>query len=290
MKLDITLRSLTGPDTPALIRMLAGAGVAGSLPTEFPDARDRRVDTLVRLEDGRILHLEWQARADEAMPRRMLWYWLLITEAHPDVPVEQLVVQVGGTAAVAGRLEAPGLSFAYRVVDSRSLDPAPLLASPAVEDNLLAILCGRDHLTPTVRAILARLAPLDERPRRDALTRLLILAGLRGVTRLLILAGLRGVTRLVVEEVRTMPMQVDVERDPYLADLIRQGRTEGRIEGKLEGEAAALLRLVERRFGPLPAHARDRIASADPRMVEEWLDRVLEAASLDELLADRPAN
>ncbi|HYD70758.1 hypothetical protein [Azospirillum sp.] len=270
MTLDITLRTLTGPGTPALIRMLAGAGVAGSLPTEFPDARDRRVDTLVRLDDGRILHLEWQARADPAMPRRMLWYWLLITEAHPGVPVEQVVIQAGGAAPIAGRLEAPGLSFAYRVVDSRSLDPAPLLASPAVEDNLLAILCGRDHLTPTVRAILARLAPLDERARRDALTRLLILA------------GLRGVTRQVLEEVRAMPLQVDVESDPYLAGLVDRGR--------VQGEAAALLRVAERRFGPLPADVRERIAAADPETVEGWLDRVLDAASLEDLLAARPAN
>lgn len=278
MKLDITLRTLTGLGTPALIRMLAGAGFAGSLPTEFPDARDRRVDTLVRLDDGRILHLEWQANADEAMPRRMLWYWLLITEAHPNVPVDQVVIQVGGSAPITDRLQAPGLSFAYRVVDSRSLDPAPLLASPAVEDNLLAILCGRHHLTPTVRAILARLTPLDERARRDALTRLLILA------------GLRGVTQLVVEEVQAMPLQVDVERDPYLAELVRKGQTEALARGHAQGEAAALLRVAERRFGPLPASARERIAAADPETVEGWLDRVLEATSLDDLLSDRPAN
>lgn len=45
MKLDITLRSLAGTGSPALIRQIAGA--VADRPTEIPNVRDRRVDTLV---------------------------------------------------------------------------------------------------------------------------------------------------------------------------------------------------------------------------------------------------
>lgn len=78
MKLDVTLRSLIARGAPALVRLIAGADLAAALPTEFPETRDQRVDTLVRLVDGRILHIEWQADFDGEMPWRMLRYRLLI--------------------------------------------------------------------------------------------------------------------------------------------------------------------------------------------------------------------
>lgn len=64
----------------------------------------------------------------------------------------------------------------------------------------------------------------------------------------------------------------------------REGRQEGRQEGRREGEAAFLLRLLERRFGALPAAVKDRVAAADPSTMEEWGLRVLDAKSLDDVL------
>jgi predicted transposase YdaD len=291
MKFDITLRNLAAMGSPALIGMITGARVVERLPTEFPEAKDRRVDTLVRLDNGRILHMEWQSGYHPGMPWRMLGYRLPISTTYPGVPVHQVVIQVGGTRLVADRLEAEGLSFRYRVLDSREQDPTPLLASPAVEDNVLAILFGAPLALPTrVRAILTRLAALDDRSRRDA------------VTQLLILAGLRNAAALVLEEAKTMPLQFEPITDPLFLDLIRRGQREGRAEGRLEGEARgeargeakgeakALIRLAERRFGPLPADARNRILSTDAPTVEIWLDRLMDAPSLDAVLTDRPAN
>ena len=61
------------------------------------------------------------------------------------------------------------------------------------------------------------------------------------------------------------------------------GRAERRAKGRQEGEATLLLRLLERRFGALPAPVRDRIA--DTATLEAWGLRVLDAGSLDEVLA-----
>ena len=275
MKFDITLRNLTATGSPALIAMVSGARVVERLPTEFPEARDRRVDTLLRLDDGRILHLEWQTGHDPAMPRRMLGYWLLISDTYPDTPIHQVVIQVGGARLVADHLEADGWIFRYRVIDSRTLDPAPLLASPAIEDAVLAVLFGDlQDLPARVRAILTRFAALAPRPRRDA------------VAQLLILAGLRNAAALVLEETKTMPLQFEPITDPLFLDLIRKGQ----IEGRVEGEAAALLRLAERRFGLLPAPVRSRIMAADSTTLEAWLDRVIDAPTLDEVFAERPVN
>lgn len=55
--------------------------------------------------------------------------------------------------------------------------------------------------------------------------------------------------------------------------------------GRRAGEATLLLRQLERRFGPLPDWARDRIASADTGTLEEWGLRLLDAGSLEAVLA-----
>ena len=65
----------------------------------------------------------------------------------------------------------------------------------------------------------------------------------------------------------------------------QEGRQEGEQKGRLAGEAAILIRQLERRFGALPVWARDRIASADTVALEEWGLRVLDAGSLDDVLA-----
>lgn len=69
------------------------------------------------------------------------------------------------------------------------------------------------------------------------------------------------------------------------AEWKQQWRQEGRQEGRREGEAAFLLRLLERRFGPLPVEVRDQVAAADPATVEEWGLRVLDAKSLGDVLS-----
>ncbi len=65
----------------------------------------------------------------------------------------------------------------------------------------------------------------------------------------------------------------------------KRGEERGEKRGEQRGEAALLLRQLERRFGALPASARDRVLAADTVMIEEWGLRLLDAASLEEVLA-----
>jgi hypothetical protein len=65
----------------------------------------------------------------------------------------------------------------------------------------------------------------------------------------------------------------------------QKGRQEGEQKGRQEGEAALLLRLLEHRFGALPGWAKDRIATADTAALEDWGLRILDAASVDDVLA-----
>jgi len=69
-----------------------------------------------------------------------------------------------------------------------------------------------------------------------------------------------------------------------LAEGLREGEKRGEQKGRQKGEAALLLRLLERRFGVLPGWAADRVLAADSGTLAEWSLRVLDAASLEEVL------
>ena len=66
----------------------------------------------------------------------------------------------------------------------------------------------------------------------------------------------------------------------------QKGRNEGRQEGRQEGEAALLLRLMERRFGPLAEALRERILSADAEALLLWSERILTASAPEDVVKD----
>ena len=61
-------------------------------------------------------------------------------------------------------------------------------------------------------------------------------------------------------------------------------------QGRAEGKTAASTRLLEQRFGPLPREVKSRIVEADLDELGAWLDRVLDAATLDVVFGFRAAH
>lgn len=57
----------------------------------------------------------------------------------------------------------------------------------------------------------------------------------------------------------------------------------GEARGEEKGEAIALQRLLVRRYGVLPPDLASRIAAASREEIETWLDRVLDARSLEDV-------
>jgi hypothetical protein len=55
-------------------------------------------------------------------------------------------------------------------------------------------------------------------------------------------------------------------------------------QGIERGERQLLVRLLSRRFGPLPDHTARRIEAASRGELELWAERVLTASSLDEVI------
>ena len=75
------------------------------------------------------------------------------------------------------------------------------------------------------------------------------------------------------------------QKEGVMGKMIENLIAEGRVEGQVEGEAKSLTRLLEHRFGPLPAAVRSRIDGADLTQLDAWIDRVLDAKSLDAMFA-----
>ncbi|WP_022948394.1 DUF4351 domain-containing protein [Methylohalobius crimeensis] len=70
---------------------------------------------------------------------------------------------------------------------------------------------------------------------------------------------------------------------PYVTSIEQMGLQKGRLEGRQEGEAAVLLRLLERQFGPVDEAVRERLARADDATLLHWCERVLTAETLEEV-------
>jgi predicted transposase/invertase (TIGR01784 family) len=93
----------------------------------------------------------------------------------------------------------------------------------------------------------------------------------------------QGATIPEVEDLEEVPMLEERIRD-WERKARREGRREGREEGLLQGTRRMVLRLFERRFGPIPARVQERIdtiSSLDE--LERVADKILIAGSLQEL-------
>ncbi len=66
--------------------------------------------------------------------------------------------------------------------------------------------------------------------------------------------------------------------------LMQRGEARGEARGELHGRRVLLQKLLTLRFGPLSEGAILRVEAADVPTLDTWAERVLTAASLDEVL------
>lgn len=91
------------------------------------------------------------------------------------------------------------------------------------------------------------------------------------------------VDSLVLSETFCRILQRD---DDTIMSTLDRTYQKGKAEGKAEGRAEALLRLLDRRFGPLDEPTAQRIRQAGLEDLDRWTDRVLDAATLPAVLRD----
>ena len=261
---DTTLKRILTRPGGTLLTRLTGLTVTRWMNVELPEVHRRRADLLGETSDGRFIHVELQIANDPEMGQRMVEYAVAIRGLFRRVP-EQLVLYVGqdrlnmDTGIQEGRL-----TFSAPVVDIRELDGDTLLNSQNLGDNVVAILTRLSRDIEGVRRILGRVAETDG-PRRNM-----------AIAELMLLSGLRKLGTVIEKEMELMPILTDIMDHEVI------GRE--RRRGMVEGERSVVLRLIGKRFGPVPQWASARIESLRGAELEEVEMRILDAKSLEDLL------
>jgi len=67
----------------------------------------------------------------------------------------------------------------------------------------------------------------------------------------------------------------------YISSVERIGLEKGMEKGKLEAEQNTLRRQISRRFKTLPAWADERIEQAGQSELEQWLDNIIDAPTIE---------
>jgi len=183
---------------------------------------------------------------------------LYLRQYQPLHPWHAIVLYPNLTIERLNQLNRPllALSNLHRIV----LTELPLLASPNPKLWLIALILAEE---PKVAEIVSRVQTYRRQHPSDGIDWLELLETV-------LVYKLPHFTR---EEIQKMVGINDIE--------LRQTRFYQQAVN--EGEAILLLRQLERRFGPLSADARRRIAEADSGTLLVWGERVLEAKTLAEI-------
>jgi hypothetical protein len=257
---DVALKLLLRGSATLTMRELAGGAVDKWLEGELPKVENRRVDLLGELAGGGLVHLELQSGNEAGMPLRMAEYCLRVFRLFGQFPSQVLLYVGEAPLRMAGELRGPKVWFEYRIVDVRDLDGDRLLESEHIGDNVIAILAGLRNHREAVRRIVGKLAGLAA-PERDT-----------ALGQLLILAGLRRLEETVEREIEKMPIYIDLLENKVLGPPFKRGLL------------TMLRRVIQARFGAIPAWAEERLANWPAQDLEELGVRALDAQSLEELL------
>ena len=227
MKIDITLRELLQSIPEKFIKILTGKRGIRLYDTSLPEVKERRVDLLVELEDGKLFHLEVQTGNDKNMAYRMLEYFTLLKKQYEEKEIVQMVLYVGEEKLrMEDKIELNNLKYSYILKDIREIDCEELLASDNIEDKILSLLCEVKDEERYVRNLIREILMEEEERRKDIILKVLTLSRLR--------KRLNERIGKLLEE-GDMPITIDLEKDPYYLRGIEKGKIEGRIEGIKEG-------------------------------------------------------
>jgi len=269
---DIALKLLLQGSAKLTVRELIGGPVEKWLDIELPKVQNIRMDLLGETARGELVHLELQSGNEAVMPLRMAEYCLGVFRLFGRFPRQVLLYVGEAPMRMDSELRGPDVSFRYRLIDIRDLDGDRLLESEEVGDNVIAILARLRDQREAIRKIVGRIAGLAAAGRETALAQLLILA------------GLRQLEETVEREARKVPVHIDILANKVLGREFKRGLQEGRQEGRQEGELTVLRRLIEKRFGAIPAWAEERLVGRSTAEIEELSVRILEASSIEDLL------
>ena len=209
--------------------------------------------------------------ADSVMAERMLEYWIRLHRRFRR-PIQQVVLHLKPTASPLARVEHLTIGRTRHHFTSLRLweqDPAPLLADPALLP--LAVLARPPSKTPEqllsqVRQRLQTIA--DPNQRRRTTSGCQLLAGL-------------SFSQDVIQRLLAMSILEDSSVYQY---IVHKGLEQGLEQGRQQEACTLVLRLLERRCGPLQPAQRATISALPLERLEALVDVVLDFQGTNDLL------
>ncbi len=266
------------------------------------DLSERADDVVWRVRLGSdwvyvYLLLEFQSTIDPWMALRMLVYSGLLYQdlvrqgmltEHKALPPLVAMVLYNGSPRWSAPTELRELmqpvptSLARYAPNMRYLliDEGCFAGHPLPEArNLVAALVGLENSRDPddLRRVLGALIGWLNAPSQDSLRRAFTV----WLHRVLLPGRLPGVELDAVSDLLEMDTMLAERVKEWTREWKNEGLREGEARGLRKGETLVLRRLLTRRFGDLPDWVNKRLTEASNEELENWTDRVLDAATLE---------
>jgi hypothetical protein len=290
--------------------------INGSYISEQFSERHSDMVWRVRMADHVVyvyLLLEFQAQAERWMALRMQVYVGLLYQdlvkrhelvAEATLPPVLPVVFYNGArpwhacgelrqliSQAPDGLQAFQVSQRYLPIDQRGVDPHELDISRNIVAALfrLELSDSRSVLIDAVATLCTWLRSEEQAPLRRSVALWIARVGKRE-SRGGLLSGVEDL--LEGDEMgERFERKFATWSDAFLAEGMQKGVAMGREEGREEGELIALrstlVRLLDRRFGKVTASVRARVEQASLDEAERWIDRVLDAPTIQDIFAEQ---
>ena len=236
---DILMKQLMMPERSQTFGILTGQKVSEALDKSLRITRELHTDNLVKLQDGSILHVEYQYKSDPTMPWRMARYKFLMLLKEGDdkgesLPlVRQIVFYVGNAShRMASSFSHDGVELEFEVRDLRGAfnNGQDLIRSDCPEDWILALLCmqrpdkhDKEAWSAYARAwssVSVRLSRLPDLTKRSDCFVLLDMA-----------AATREIPAGHIQRPLQMPLNVDLENTVYAKQIFQDGQRKLMLDG-----------------------------------------------------------
>ncbi len=260
----------------------------------------RRADKLFRVHllSGKtemlLIHIEVQTTVDSSLPKRIFVYWYRIFDYYDTEPITLVLLGDDNPRWRPRQFHFERFGFKIGV----TFPMVKLLDFARQEKQLL------ESPNPFALEVVAYLKTRDTRADPEArlewkfeLTRRVLTRGFEpkladDLVRML--DWMMSLPKeLELKFYRRVEALKETEKMRYVTTFERfaeakgrdEGRQEGRQEGLLEGQVTLLLSLLKRRFGDVPSTYLERLKTADLGQLSRWGERVLDAASLNDVFA-----
>lgn len=276
--------------------------LVGDLKIEFPQVETRISDLVLEAASDQgplAVHLEFQSRNDREMPYRMLRYALEIHKTYR-LPVYQIVIYFGRwemnmNDTISYHLGAANrLNYRYQLTDVGKISYEELKNSPYPQLRSLLPLTERrtrrkdpeGFLRRSIEDIVAS-SDLDLDTKRNVLLRAEIFAGLAYPEEFIEMAFQEVEKMLEIEESagyrRILEKGIGQGLEKGMEQGLEKGMEQGLEKGRRESLVDVTIRLLGKKFRPLPKQYLARIKEQDAYTLQQVIDNIFDINDLSQL-------